>query len=195
MQLGATPHYFMSKSNGWHKSRRTENGSLPLRGPFIDDFATACWESRRIIMSAQEWCGRRREIYTDEGIWNMWTQRQLSWTYGSDQMACGHNQYYHESNAITSLFKVTVWAAHQFFQLILLSVWPRGPHFTIYSYTVSCHWCTVSSGSSGIIRGETGKEGKPFRMLLHFQHWDLRRVEHSGWFFLYNTVSWLCGVR
>lgn len=44
----------------------------------------------------------------------------------------------------------------------------------------SCHWCTVSSGSSGIIRVETGKEGKPFGMLLRFQHWDLRRVEHSG---------------
>lgn len=136
MQLGATPHYFTSKSNGWHKSWRTENGSLHLRGPFIDDFTTACWESRRIIMSAQERCGRRRESCTDEGIWNMWTRRQLSWTYGRDQMGCGHNQYYHKSNAITSLFKVTVWAAHQFSQLILLSVWPRGPHFTIDSYTV-----------------------------------------------------------
>lgn len=38
--------------------------------------------------------------------------------------------------AITSPFKVTVWAAHQFFQLILLSVWPRGPHFTVHSHTV-----------------------------------------------------------
>lgn len=38
--------------------------------------------------------------------------------------------------AITSTFKVTVWAAHQFFQLILLSVWPRGPHFTVHSHTV-----------------------------------------------------------
>lgn len=141
----------MSKSNGWHKSWRTENGSLHLRGPFIDDFTTACWESRRIIMSAQERCGRCRKIYTDEGIWNMWTQRQLSWTYGSDQMGCGHDQYYHESNTITSLFKVTVWAAHQFFQLILLSVWPWGPHFTIDSYTVFLPLMHVSSGSSRII--------------------------------------------
>lgn len=64
------------------------------------------------------------------------TKRQLSWTYGSDQLGWGHDQYYHESNAITSPFKVTVWAAHQFFQLILLSVWPRGPHFTMHSHTV-----------------------------------------------------------
>lgn len=64
------------------------------------------------------------------------TKRQLSWTYGSDQLGWGHDQYYHESNAITSPFKVTVWAAHQFFQLILLSVWPRGPHFTMHSHIV-----------------------------------------------------------
>lgn len=77
--------------------------------------------------------------------------------------------------------------------LILLSVWSRGPRFTLHGYTVFLPLMHCLFQQLGIIRVETRKEGKPFGMLLHFQHWDLRRVEHSGrWNIKKKNVITIC---
>lgn len=195
--------YFVSKSSGWRKRWRTEDGSLHLRVPLTNDGSRAHWKICNIIMLTQEGVKdagkfvcmqvpRRRDtgtaiMYLWQRSVGLWTWSILSW------VKCHHFSFKGHSVSYTTPVLPTCFIIHS------LEVLVSGEQLHSISVSSRC------SETIGEVKPEGRKVlpvalglGKPFRLFLsslslRSQKSRTQRMVFPEWYSSRALWSWLKG--